>query len=183
MNLYSYKEINTPERRIMENINIQVRPAKLADIPAISDVLHVAFSDYYNVLGIKIKTANETYDEIKNDILTKQVYVATANMFNITGTIRFEAIDNICYISRFGVLPKWQSTGSGGQLLKFVEKYCRENNLSAMALHTATKLSKQMQYYYKQGFFVHSTNDTKGYVRGLLIKEILPDYSLESIID
>ncbi|MBN2880214.1 MAG: GNAT family N-acetyltransferase [Clostridia bacterium] len=183
MNLYSYKEINTPERRIMENINIQVRPAKLADIPAISDVLHVAFSDYYNVLGIKIKTANETYDEIKNDILTKQVYVATANMFNITGTIRFEAIDNVCYISRFGVLPKWQSTGSGGQLLKYAEQYCKENNLSAMALHTATKLSKQVQYYYKQGFFVHSTTDTKGYIRGLLVKEILPDYSLAGIID
>ena len=157
--------------------------AKLSDIPAISNVLHVAFSDYYNVLGVKIKTVNETFDEIKKEMDKKQVYVATVNMLNVVGTIRFHSVGDICYISRFGVLPKWQSTGTGGLLLQQAEKFCKENYLSAMALHTASKLSKQMRYYYKQGFFINSTTNDKGYIRGLLIKEFSSEYSLESLIN
>lgn len=167
----------------MDNINIQIRPAKLADIEAISNLLHIAFADYYNVLGVKIKSANETYDEIKKDIEQKQVYVATANMQKIVGTIRFNKEGDVCYISRFGVLPKWQSTGTGGLLLKQAEEYSRQNKLKAMALHTAAKLSKQVQYYYRQSFFIHSTTFDKGYIRGLLIKELEKDYSLESVIN
>lgn len=165
----------------MENINIQIRPAKTSDIPAISNLLQVAFADYYNILGVKIKTANETSEDIQKEIDEKQVYVATANMLIPVGTIRFNKIGNLCYISRFGVLPKWQSTGTGGLLLKQAESYCKENNLSAMALHTATKLAKQVRYYYKQGFFIHSTTSDKGYVRGLLIKEFKSDYSTDSL--
>ncbi|MEX1377021.1 MAG: GNAT family N-acetyltransferase [Eubacteriales bacterium] len=165
----------------MENITIQIRPAKLSDIPAISNLLQVAFADYYNVLGVKIKTANETHEEIKKEIEEKNVYVATANMFMIVGTIRFHKAGDICYISRFGVLPKWQSTGTGGLLLKQAERFCEDNDLSAMALHTATKLTKQVCYYYKQGFFIHSTTTDKGYIRGLLIKEYGKNYSLKDI--
>jgi len=165
-----------------DNININVRPAKFSDIPAISNLLQVAFADYYNVLGVKIKTTNESHDEIKNDIENKQVYVATVNMIMLVGTIRFHKIDNICYVSRFGVLPKWQSSGTGGLLLKQAEKYCNSSNLSAMVLHTATKLSKQVCYYYKQGFYIHSITNDKGYIRGLLIKEFDNNYSLNSIV-
>lgn len=167
----------------MENINIQIRPAKLSDIETISNLLHIAFADYYNVLGVKIKTANETYDEIKNEIEQKNVYIATANMQKIVGTIRFNKEGDICYVSRFGVLPKWQSTGTGKLLLNQVEKFSKENKLKAIALHTATKLSKQVKYYYKQGFHIHSTTFDKGYIRGLLIKEFDEGYSVESVID
>jgi len=167
----------------MNNINIQIREAKLSDIESISSLLHIAFADYYNVLGIKIKTANETYDEIKKDIEEKNVYVATANMQKVVGTIRFSTEGDICYVSRFGVLPKWQSTGTGGILLTQAEIYSKENSLKAMALHTAAKLSKQVQYYYKQGFFIHSTTSERGYIRGLLIKEFDSNYSIESVID
>ena len=168
-------------RSIMENISIQIRPAKLSDIPAISDLLHIAFADYYNILDVKIKSANETHEEIKKEIAEKQVYVATANMFNIVGTMRFEKIGDICYISRFGVLPKWQSTGTGGLLLKQAQTFSKENELSAMALHTATKLTKLVRYYYKQGFFIHSTTTDKGYIRGLLIKEFNSNYSVDQL--
>lgn len=167
----------------MDNINIQIRPAKQSDIEAISSLLHIAFADYYNVLGVKIKSANETYDEIKKEIEEKQVYVATANMQKIVATIRFNKENDICYVSRFGVLPKWQSTGTGKMLLKQAEKYSKENKLKAMALHTATKLSKQVKYYYKQGFYIHSTTFDKGYIRGLLVKEFDDNYSIESVIN
>lgn len=167
----------------MDNINIQIRPAKASDIEAISNLLHIAFADYYNVLGVKIKSANETFEEIQKEIDNKNVYVATANMQKIVGTIRFNQEHDICYVSRFGVLPKWQAFGTGKLLLKQAEMYCKENKLKAMALHTATKLSKQVKYYYKQGFYIHSTTSDRGYIRGLLIKEFDENYSVESIID
>lgn len=167
----------------MDNINLKIRPAKSLDIPTISNLLQIAFADYYNVLGVKIKTVSETYEEIQKDIDTKNVYIVTANMFIVVGTIRFEKIGNICYVSRFGVLPKWQSAGTGGMLLKQAEKFCMENNLSAIALHTASKLTKQVRYYYKQGFYIHSTDSSKGYIRGLLIKEFKGDYNLEPLLN
>ena len=178
---FKAKEYNFDERKQMENINLQIRRAKSSDIPAISNLLQIAFADYYNVLGVKIKAASETFDEIQKDIETKNVYIATANVFMVVGTIRFEQKGGICYVSRFGVLPKWQSTGTGSLLLKEAEKFCIENGLSAIALHTAAKLSKQVRYYYKQGFYIHSTDSSKGYIRGLLIKEFNSNYNLEFI--
>lgn len=166
----------------MDNINIQIRPARKSDIPAISALLQASFADYYNILGVKIKTANETHDEIKKDIEEKNVHVATANNFLLIGSIRYNKVGDVCYISRFGVLPKWQATGTGGMLLMQAESYCKDKNIKAMALHTATKLSKQIRYYYGQGFFIHSTTFNKGYIRGLLIKEFGVGYSLDRLI-
>lgn len=166
----------------MENVNLKIRRANPGDAQAIHNILEVAFADYYNVLGIEIKTTTETLDEIKEDILNKQVYVAVVNNIILCSTIRYETIGDVCYISRFGVLPKWQSTGTGGLLLEKAQEFCSQNNIRAMALHTASKMFKQIRYYYGQGFFIHSTSSSRGYIRALLVYEFGADYHLDKII-
>ncbi len=44
----------------MENVTIKIRKATANDTKAISNVLKMAFSDYYNILGVKIPTVTET---------------------------------------------------------------------------------------------------------------------------
>lgn len=167
----------------MENINLKIRRAAPEDAEAIHNILEVAFADYYNILGIKIKTTTETLAEIHEDILNKQVYAAIVNNIMLCATIRYETVGDVCYISRFGVLPKWQSTGTGGLLLKRAQDYCLENNIRAMALHTASKMFKQIRYYYGQGFFIHSTSSSRGYIRALLVHEFGANYHLDKIIE
>lgn len=166
----------------MENVTLSIRPAKPADIPAMQQILEIAFADYYRVLNVKIPALTESVEDIQADLESKHVLVVTANQFMIAGTLRYEIIGNVCYISRFGVLPKWQSVGTGGMLLKAVEADCLKNGVGAIALHTASKLFKQVRYYYGQGFYIHSTDESRGYIRGLLIKELGGDCDLALVV-
>ncbi len=167
----------------MNNVKLNIRKATSSDIPHIQRILKVSFDEYATLLGMKSPSFLETEEAIKRDMQQKHVLVATVNQMLLSGTIRYEIINGIGYISRFGVLPNWQSSGTGGQLLGYVERCCKKEGAKALALHTATILYKQMRYYYGQGFYVHSTTQDRGYTRGLLVKPFSEGYDLASIID
>lgn len=151
---------------------ISIRKAVPNDATQIHSVLAVSFADYYTLLGITPPGISETTDDIKDDIEKKNVLVARASNTLTVGTIRFHMIGDVWYISRFGVLPNWQASGTGEKLMHEVERLAKELGATAIMLHSATKLSKQVRYYYGQGFFIHSTDNSNGYIRALFIKEL-----------
>ena len=157
---------------------ITIRRAVPNDATQIHSVLAVSFADYYTLLGVTPPGISETIDDIKKDIGEKTVLVARASNTLIVGTVRFHMIGDVCYISRFGILPNWQSGGTGEKLMQEVERSAKEIGAKAIMLHSAAKLSKQVRYYYGQGFFIHSTEDSKGYIRALFIKELDTDYKI-----
>ncbi len=155
---------------------ITIKKAVPNDATQIHSVLAVSFADYYTMLGISAPGITETTEDIKKDIAEKNVLVARASNTLTVGTVRYEMIDNVCYISRFGVLPNWQAGGTGEKLFLEVERNAKALGASAIMLHSAAKLSKQVRYYYGQGFFIHSTEHSRGYVRALFIKELGDEY-------
>ncbi len=157
---------------------IKIREAVASDATQIHSVLAVSFGDYYTMLGITPPAISETIDDIKVDIERKNVLVARASSTLTVGTVRYHMIDNVCYISRFGILPNWQAGGTGEKLFLEVEKRAKQLGAAAIMLHTASKLSKQVRYYYGQGFFIHSTETSKGYIRALFIKELEGNYTI-----
>ncbi len=157
---------------------ITIRKAVPSDATQIHSVLAVSFADYYTMLGITPPGISEAIEDIKTDIEQKNVLVARASNTLTVGTVRYHMIDNVCYVSRFGVLPNWQAGGTGEKLFLEVEKAAKELGASAIMLHSAAKLSKQVRYYYGQGFFIHSTDFTKGYIRALFIKELGDGYEI-----
>jgi N-acetylglutamate synthase-like GNAT family acetyltransferase len=157
---------------------ITIREAVPNDATQIHSVLAVSFGDYYTMLGITPPAISETIDDIKADIENKTVLVARASNTLTVGTVRFHMIGEVCYISRFGILPNWQAGGTGEKLFLEVEKRAKELGASAIMLHSASKLSKQVRYYYGQGFFIHSTDSSKGYIRALFIKELEGQYNI-----
>jgi N-acetylglutamate synthase-like GNAT family acetyltransferase len=168
----------------MDSVRLTIRKAHPADAPAIHNILAVSFSEYHTLLGIRPKALTESIEDIVKEIKNKTVLVAVVNNMLLCGTLRYEFAGDVCYISRFGVLPNWQAAGAGGELLAFVEQACSEAGTKAMCLHTATKLFKQTRYYYGQGFFIHSTTHDRGYVRGLFVKELSSDpYDLSGVIN
>ncbi len=161
-----------------KGVVLTIKNAVANDALSIHSVLKISFEDYYTMLGITPIAMSETIEDIISDINNKNVFIARASNTLTVGTIRFHMIDEICYISRFGVLPNWQSAGTGDMLMKKVCKKAEQLGAKALMLHSASKLLTQVRYYYGQGFFIHSTDDSKGYIRALFIKELSGKYNI-----
>ncbi|MPN33435.1 hypothetical protein SDC9_180922 [bioreactor metagenome] len=156
---------------------IQVVPAEEKYIDDIYAITQEAFSKYAFDLGRPdlVMALKETADDIRRDIAHKHVFVALLDSQPV-GSIRYELKHGIGYISRFGVKLTAQSCGIGHALIQAVVDDCRANNIPAIALHTSSKMSSLIRFYYGHGFYIRTTSTDRGYVRALLIKELQPDF-------
>jgi len=155
-------------------MDIQIRKADINDVDAIVHITKNTFARYAKELGKpdKVAALHENKDTVIKDLSKKTILVATVNG-EIKGTIRYERIPgNIAYISRFGVLQEEPKCGIGKMLIDTVVQECLRQNISAMALHTCTKMLDLVRYYYSLGFYIHSTTHDRGYVRGLFLREL-----------
>ena len=62
--------------------------------------------------------------------------------------------------------------GIGGMLIDRVEVLCREQSVRAIALHTSSRMFGLIRFYYGHGYFIHSTDESRGYIRALLVHEL-----------
>ena len=110
---------------------------------------------------------------IKEEMHKKTIFIAYLDQQPV-GTIRFEVLPpgKIGYISRFGVRPHVQNCGVGKALICAVEQEAKEIGVSALTLHTASKMTSSIRFYYGMGFYIHSTSTDRGYIRALLCKEL-----------
>lgn len=156
------------------NTSVTVRRADGSDAAMILEITREAFTIYAQELGQpeKVYALQETIETIKRDIAEKAVYIGFVDGSPM-GSIRYERIEgNLAYISRFGVKPEAQKCGMGRELVAAVEQDCRKEGISAIALHTCTKMLELVRFYYGRGFYIHSTTHDRGYVRGLFLKEL-----------
>ena len=152
-----------------------------SDAPAIHHIVQLAFAEYASLLGLSTppKALSEKEEDILRDIHQKRVLLGFVNMKKAVGSVRYEVKNHIAYISRFAILPSWQQSGMGRALLARIEEDCRQQKVNAIALHTGTKLMAQARFYYANGFYVHSTTQDHGYIRGLFVKELHPDQAID----
>jgi ribosomal protein S18 acetylase RimI-like enzyme len=152
---------------------LKISKAELNDINEILNVTKLAFSVYKDELSpdIDVKALKETEDNVKYDIENNTVIVAKRNGA-ILGCIRIKKLTgDLAYIYRFAVHPDANNNGIGSELLNQALEYCRKENYAAVALHTNAKYFKLARYYYGKLFYVHSTDNSKGYIRALFVKE------------
>ena len=153
---------------------LEIRKAGPADVDQILEVTRDAFKSYADNLGMpeKVVALKETPQTILDEMKRKTILVGTING-KIIGTVRFETIPgNIAYITRFGVSSCIRKSGIGTMLIEEVVAYARQEGLTAVALHTCTKMFPLVRFYYGQGFYIHSTTQDRGYVRGLFLREL-----------
>lgn len=162
-------------------MNLFIRPAMASDAPEIHHIVQLAFAEYASLLGLAQppKALLETDDDIVRDMHDKRVLIGFVNMTKAVGSVRYDVREGIAYISRFAILPNWQQSGMGRALLGQVESECRQQGVKAIALHTGTKLMAQARFYYANGFYVYSTSQDRGYIRGLFVKELRPDQPID----
>ena len=163
---------------------IEIRRAKPSDSADIIKITKEAFSKYAFDLGKPelVYALNDTEEDVLRDMQEKAVFVATL-AGDVVGTIRYANIANTAFISRFGVCLKAQSCGVGGALIRKVVEQAKLEGYPAIALHTSSKMSSLIRFYYGQGFYIRTTNTDRGYVRALLVREITPgaDVNIEAL--
>lgn len=150
----------------------EVRMATYDDIDDILSITREAFLKYKELAGIETTQAlTETYEDVKRDIDTKIVLIAFSDGVPV-GSVRVEIFDdNTAYFSRFGVKVTSQNNGIGKSILNLVDRIMKKKGVKRLSLHTAAKITSLIRFYYGRGFYIDSTDKSKGYIRALLIKE------------
>lgn len=154
----------------------QVRLANYDDIPSIMNITREAFTKYREMAGIEnVAALEETYNDVKHDIDTKVVLIALSDGEPV-GSVRVEVFDDkTAYLSRFGVKVTNQNNGIGKSIMNLVDRIMMKKGVRMLALHTGSKISSLIKFYYGRGFYIDSTDKSRGYVRALLVKEYAQD--------
>ncbi len=150
----------------------EVRMATYDDIDDIMSITKEAFIKYAELAGIETTAAlTETYEDVKRDIDTKIVLIALSDGVPV-GSVRVEVFDDkTAYFSRFGVKVTSQNNGIGKSIMNLVDRIMKKNGIKKISLHTASKITSLIRFYYGRGFYIDSTDKSKGYIRALLVKE------------
>ena len=64
-----------------------------------------------------------------------------------------------------------RNNGIGKILMKVVDKVMKENNVKTLKLHTCSKVTALIRFYYGRGFYISDVEYSRGYARAELIKE------------
>ncbi len=158
----------------MENLYaFEVKVATEEDIPAIHKITRHAFIKYCEDAGLDFDIAalTETYDDIRADIETKNVFVVRIDDEPV-GAVRVELQENNqAYLSRFAVDDSHRNSGIGKILMSVVDKIMKQNNVKLLRLHTCSKVTALIRFYYGRGFYISGVDYSRGYPRAELIKE------------
>ncbi|NMB33734.1 MAG: GNAT family N-acetyltransferase [Clostridium sp.] len=149
-----------------------IRKAQPCDAKAIQGIIEEAFEKYIKDTGFSgtMEALGESVKDIKNDIESKEVFIAMIDDLPV-GTIRIQiSPDNTAYISRFGVRPQYHDMGIGRSMMLLVDKLLISSGVKKVSLHTASKYRELMRFYYGGNFYVDSTTKDRGYVRALMVK-------------
>lgn len=151
----------------------EVRRANLSDVDSIAEITNEAFLKYIDLAGIEDTPAlHETKEQIIKDIETKIVYVAYIRD-QVVGSVRIELLDkDTAYLSRFGVSMKYQNLGIGKSMMNALDMELAEMNVKQVFLHTASKATSLVRFYYNRGFYVDEVSKDKGYIRVLMKKDV-----------
>ncbi len=159
----------------MSNISsyFRVRSATYDDIEAIGRITREAFLKYKELSpNADPEALKETAKDIKRDIDTKIVLIAEQNEVPV-GSVRVEVDESTrsAYLTRFAVKLNSQNNGIGKSLMNLVDEIMLSKGVEKISLHTDSKLAPLIRFYYGRGFYIDSTDKTKGYTRAYLIKE------------
>lgn len=150
----------------------QVRMATYDDIPDIMHITREGFVKYQQMTGVQnLAALEESYNDVKKDIDSKVVLLALTDGEPV-GSVRVEIFpDKTAYLSRFAVKVTSQNNGIGKSIMNLVDTIMMKEGVTEMHLHTDSAATPLIRFYYGRGFYIDSTDKSRGYTRALLIKK------------
>lgn len=156
------------------NYSFIIRRAVPDDAESVKMIMQESFKKYMQdtgLVGCSMDALEESIETIKEDIISKIVYIALIDDTPV-GSIRIQLLpDKTAYISRFGVMLQYHNIGIGKSLMNLADKLLMAEGIKKVSLHTASKYKDLIRFYYGRGFYIDSTSKDRGYIRALLVKE------------
>lgn len=152
----------------------QVRLACRDDVDDILSITKEAFVKYRELVGTEnVDALDETREDVKRDIDTKVVLLALSDG-EAVGSVRVEILpDNTAYLTRFAVKVNNQNNGIGKSIMNLVDKIMIKKGVKRIYLHTGSKITSLIRFYYGRGFYIESTDTSRGYIRAKLVKNYI----------
>lgn len=150
----------------------QVRLANYDDIESIMSITREAFMKYKIMANIDhVDALYETCSDVKHDIDTKIVLIALSDGEPV-GSVRVEVLpDRTAVLTRFAVKVTSQNNGIGKSIMNLVDRIMIKKNISRICLYTGSKVTPLIRFYYGRGFYIESTENSRGYLRAKLVKD------------
>ena len=136
-------------------------------------------------ISSQLESLEERLEDIEDSIRNHYVMVAE-NRDGLVGTVRLiwpakselrDADMNLdpektAWFSRFAVMPELQAAGTGRLLYQAAEAYLADNGVRNILLYTALNNQRLVTFYQGRGFALLSSENKRGYARGLFIKQL-----------
>ena len=156
-----------------------VRLAQKEDIKNILKLMQLSFPKYQQYIEYKIAPLTEQEDDVLIDILNKQVFLIYDGD-TLVGHARLKIEGKNARISRVCIHPDYQGKGIGSKLLNHIEHYASLKGISTVGLTTLENVDYLKNFYLKNGYRELTTNNSRGYARSIMIKDLDP---IDEIMD
>jgi len=149
-----------------------IRRAVESDAAPVFSILQQAFREYGSAIGqTNLDALKETVDDVRRAIAEKTVLIAEMDN-EVVGTLRLDIRGDKAYLSRFAVCSNNRGIGIGEALMNAADRYLVSQGVREVTLHTASRHTSLMRFYYGLGYFVEAIESDRGYLRARLKKEL-----------
>lgn len=171
----------------MINTDLLIRKANIEDAAAVMALIRRAMTVYARNSGInsQLESLEESLEDVTASIRSHYVMIVE-NRDGIVGTVRLilpasdelpDSCNNLepsetAWFSRFAVTPELQAAGAGRLLYQAAEAYLADMGMKSVLLYTALSNQRLVDFYQSRGFELLSSENNRGYVRGLFIKKL-----------
>jgi ribosomal protein S18 acetylase RimI-like enzyme len=126
----------------------QIRPARVSDVPALSEIVERAYGIYVERIGRRPAPMNDDYAKKVRD---GHVFVADREG-TVAGLLVLVAAQDHLLIENVAVDPERQGTGIGRALLAYAETYAAEHDIPELRLYTNAAMTENLTLYPRLGY-------------------------------
>jgi predicted N-acetyltransferase YhbS len=140
-----------------------IRAARLADAPAIADVIRAAFEPYRGRLTPVPSALSETAATIAERLARGDGFLAEAGGRVVACILTAANSAEELSVGRLAVHPQWQGRGLGTRLMAVAEQMARGAGFRRMSLGVRLALTHNRALFEKLGFRFHSAERHPGF--------------------
>jgi ribosomal protein S18 acetylase RimI-like enzyme len=127
---------------------VSLRPATLADVGGLTELVHAAYAHYVERLGGPPRPMTDDYAEV---VRTHWVTVAERGGA-IAGVVVLGVDDEGFFVNNVAVDPSHQGTGVGKVLLEHAEIAARDAGFDSIYLYTHEGMTENLALYARIGY-------------------------------
>ena len=130
--------------------SIEIRPARVDDIPAIADLTRRAYAKWVPTLGREPLPMSADYGAA----FARHRFDLACIDSVLAGLIETIAIEDALLIENLAISPEFQRRGLGSRLMAHAEELARSRGLTALTLYTNQRFTGNVELYQRLGFTV-----------------------------